>query len=416
MSGTPTRRTTRQKKPSLKALESLRSLKIQNSGLVQTLASDDETDEDLFEGYTQEDTQKPKILNENELVHGDDIFTFPKRKTKGDVVQKVAEACELKTPRVVRKKARKAVEKLLEDDSESDFEVSEESESSSESGESSDTDTDNDKAHKLVFKESKLQSTQGKSRNYHIKTDEYFEKTSSKKITTSNNTLDKLETPHSILSLLEIEESPGNSVEACESIIEEMRRIPDTHLYIIIHNIEGETLRNSKSQNILANLAATNNIHLIVSIDHINASLIWDHKKLSKFNYIWWDATSFAPYLEETSFEQSMMVQQSSALALSSLRNVFVSLTSNSKSIYNLIAKYQIEHGKNQYFQGLAFKDLYLSCREGFIVSSDLALRAQLKEFVDHKMLKIKRSVDGTEYLLIPLASHLLQKFIDENN
>ncbi|KRT85375.1 hypothetical protein AMK59_2969, partial [Oryctes borbonicus] len=132
-----------------------------------------------------------------------------------------------------------------------------------------------------------------------------------------------------------------------------------------------------------------------------------------KFNFAWWDVTSYLPYKDETSFETSMMISKTGSLALSSLRNVFLSLTSNSKGIYLIIAKYQLEHA-GQYYQGMLFKDLYSACREAFLVSSDLALRAQLTEFVDHKMVKSKRAMDGAEYLIIPIPNNLLQQFISD--
>lgn len=62
----------------------------------------------------------------------------------------------------------------------------------------------------------------------------------------------------------------------------------------------------------------------------------------------------------------------------------------------------------------MPFKDLYSRCREDFLVSSDVALRSQLTEFIDHNLLKMKRTVDGTEHLIIPLDTGLLQKFIEE--
>lgn len=62
----------------------------------------------------------------------------------------------------------------------------------------------------------------------------------------------------------------------------------------------------------------------------------------------------------------------------------------------------------------MPFKDLYWRCREAFLVSSDLALRAQLTEFLDHKLVKSKRSVDGSEQLNIPIDGGLLQQFLDE--
>jgi origin recognition complex subunit 2 len=63
---------------------------------------------------------------------------------------------------------------------------------------------------------------------------------------------------------------------------------------------------------------------------------------------------------------------------------------------------------------GMPFKDLYWGCRESFLVSSDLALRAQLTEFLDHKLVKMKRTADGIEHLKIPIELALLQQFLDE--
>lgn len=45
-------------------------------------------------------------------------------------------------------------------------------------------------------------------------------------------------------------------------------------------------------------------------------------------------------------------MQQSDALALSSLHNVFLSLTSNAKSIYILLAKFQLSKSSNVNFSG----------------------------------------------------------------
>lgn len=66
------------------------------------------------------------------------------------------------------------------------------------------------------------------------------------------------------------------------------------------------------------------------------------------------------------------------------------------------------------YFAGLLFRDLYSKCREQFLVSSDLALRAQLTEFLDHKLVKMKRTLDGSENLVIPIENVLLQQFLEQ--
>lgn len=62
----------------------------------------------------------------------------------------------------------------------------------------------------------------------------------------------------------------------------------------------------------------------------------------------------------------------------------------------------------------MPFKDLYRAGREQFLVSSDLALRAQLTEFIDHKLAQVKRMVDGAEHVAIPLEKDLLKQFLEE--
>lgn len=67
------------------------------------------------------------------------------------------------------------------------------------------------------------------------------------------------------------------------------------------------------------------------------------------------------------------------------------------------------------YFQlGMRFQDLYRSARESFFVSSDVTLRAQLNEFIDHKLVRNKRTVDGVERLIIPLDNSILKQFIED--
>ena len=40
---------------------------------------------------------------------------------------------------------------------------------------------------------------------------------------------------------------------------------------------------------------------------------------------------------------------------------------------------------------GMSFQDLYVRCRESFLVNSDQTLRAQLVEFRDHKLIRAKK-------------------------
>ncbi|GAB0091895.1 Origin recognition complex subunit 2 [Sergentomyia squamirostris] len=218
-----------------------------------------------------------------------------------------------------------------------------------------------------------------------------------------------------ICDILELDSVPSSPHEAVQVIEREMDS-EESHLFLLVHNLEGAMLRNSKAQTVLSQLAKIPNVHLIASMDHINTALLWDHSKLSNYNFTWWDVTSMLPYTEETAFENSLMIQNSGVLALSSLKSVFQSLTTNAKGIFMLIVRKQLENTKNSNYPGMLFRDLYSAGRESFLVSSDLALRAQLTELLDHKVVKMKQGIDGGEYLSIPIEGSLLMQFQQENS
>ncbi|XP_074622834.1 origin recognition complex subunit 2-like isoform X2 [Acropora palmata] len=168
------------------------------------------------------------------------------------------------------------------------------------------------------------------------------------------------------------------------------------------------------NQTILSLLAEIEAIHIIASIDHINAPLIWNHTQLGRFNWCWCDVTSFEPYEEETSYENSLLVQHTGALALTSLVHVFRSLTPNARGIFILIAQHQLEEKDNNNYIGLSFRSCYSKCREQFLVNSDSTLKTQLIEFRDHKLITSRKGSDGVEYLFIPVDSATLRQFIDD--
>ena len=162
----------------------------------------------------------------------------------------------------------------------------------------------------------------------------------------------------------------SNPVEQLEFIEQEFKD-SKVEAYIIIHNMDGPSLQFSREQEILCRLAAVT--HVIASTDHINTPLckftlfilcihtyincfllqVWDQRKLSQSKFVYFDCTTFAPYGEEISYENSLLVQQSSTLGLASLVHVFASLTYNAKAIFILIAQRQLENNNDSNYHGI---------------------------------------------------------------
>jgi origin recognition complex subunit 2 len=192
-------------------------------------------------------------------------------------------------------------------------------------------------------------------------------------------------------------------------------------LYIVIHNLDGPNLRNERTQTALSTLANSSNIHLIASVDHINAGLLWDNVKASKFNWIWHDATTFDDYLVETSFENSLLIRTGELGGARGAKFVLDSLTSNARGVFKILAEHQLTEmeilnmeTRGNETVGLSYNQYYQKCREGFYVSSDLALRTELTEFRDHKLISTKKNLDGTELFYIPLDKLTLLGIIEQ--
>ncbi|EGV99445.1 origin recognition complex subunit 2 isoform X1 [Cricetulus griseus] len=197
-------------------------------------------------------------------------------------------------------------------------------------------------------------------------------------------------------------------------IINKFKEDSSLELFLLIHNLDSQMLRGDNSQQILGQLSSLCNVHLLASIDHLHAPLMWDHAKQSLYNWLWYETTTYSPYTEETSYENSLLVKQSGSLPLSSLIHVLRSLTPNARGIFRLLIKFQLDNQDSPSYIGLSFQDFYQQCREAFLVNSDLTLRAQLTEFRDHKLIKTKKGTDGVEYLLIPVDSGTLADFLEK--
>ena len=62
----------------------------------------------------------------------------------------------------------------------------------------------------------------------------------------------------------------------------------------------------------------------------------------------------------------------------------------------------------------MTFTKLDHECREKFYVSNELTLRAQLTEFIDHKLIKLKTEVDGYETIYVMVDDANLKLFLED--
>jgi len=201
-------------------------------------------------------------------------------------------------------------------------------------------------------------------------------------------------------------------------LIESLKEI-DFDLYLVIHSIDILCANNMKIKSLLYQLVSKcERLHIIASIDHINSGLIWSTKELHSYKFLWFNVPTFESYTIEKAFSSGLSMISSSSnswtqsLTLSSVQHVYDSLTNNAQKIFQLILNNFIKSEDSN--NGFPFSDCYTLCREEFLVNSEMTLRAQISEFKDHKLLKLKKGVDGGEAIHVCIDKSVAQKFIDK--
>lgn len=190
----------------------------------------------------------------------------------------------------------------------------------------------------------------------------------------------------------------------------------ETKLYLIVHSIDVLFSKNQKIANFLRHIfKAVKNIRMVASLDHINSPLLFSIGDTSIFQWTWYKITTYEPYsVEKKSSSGNSMISTSSkswklSIDLSSMRHVYESLNTNAQKIFVLILKHSLTSTSKH---GYPFHDLYLECREEFLVNSEITLNAQLSEFKDHNLLKTKKSSDGSELIKINVDTQTVKQFI----
>jgi origin recognition complex subunit 2 len=202
---------------------------------------------------------------------------------------------------------------------------------------------------------------------------------------------------------------------------------------VLINSIDAPPLRRAANQALLARLAATPRIRLLVTADTLNFPVMWDISLRDQFNFVFHDGTTFIPFSAEVD-----VVEEVNALLGRKGRRVggkdgvgFVlkSLPENARNLYRLLLTEFItllddghqsddegpaEGGKPGDDSGIEFRLLYQKATEEFVASSEMMFRTLLKEFHDHQMITSRMDASGMEILGVPLSRDEMEGVLED--
>eukprot|EP00882_Tetradesmus_deserticola_P010029 GHRQ01010596.1.p1 GENE.GHRQ01010596.1~~GHRQ01010596.1.p1 ORF type:complete len:199 (+),score=98.09 GHRQ01010596.1:202-798(+) len=161
----------------------------------------------------------------------------------------------------------------------------------------------------------------------------------------------------------------------------------------------------------LSRLSQAPAVHLLASIDHVNAALLWDNRTAAAFNWLWLDVTSYAAYKAETSSMLPILTSCKQSAAKRGAVTVLSSLVSSAREVFKLLAGEQLEDPDAP---GISFPALLRMVRECFITNSEHALKSVLTEFRDHELIKLRMGPDGAEVMYVPMEPDVLRNALAE--
>ncbi|KAH3666785.1 hypothetical protein OGAPHI_003234 [Ogataea philodendri] len=201
-------------------------------------------------------------------------------------------------------------------------------------------------------------------------------------------------------------------------------------LVLLINNIDGDSLRTDRMQQVISELAGIPQIQFVCTIDNISTPLFWNSSMLSSFNFVWHNLTTYLSYKVENGFKDPLGLGKSNKYVGSKgVKYVLSSLTSNAKNLYRMLILQQLEKidlslnhddlakraatkGSTKY--SLLFTEFYQHCLSEFITSNEISFRTVLGEFVEHKMCTLTKNSSGAEILYIPFTVDEMEKLLED--
>jgi origin recognition complex subunit 2 len=239
---------------------------------------------------------------------------------------------------------------------------------------------------------------------------------------------------------------PNQPSVLLDFILDHLTSSPPTHpIPIILNTIDSPYLRKAPAPALLARLAAHSSISLLCTADTPNFPLLWDVGLKTQYNFLFHDATTFAPYTSEIDTVETVneLLGRSGRRVGGRDGVIFVlrSLPEKARELFQLIVVEQlalsysgVDDGaaddpstadmigapthrpaaNTEASLGVEYRLLYQKAAQNFITTSEVTFRTQLKEFHDHQMIESRKDGLGTERLWVPFRTEELEELVEE--
>lgn len=125
-------------------------------------------------------------------------------------------------------------------------------------------------------------------------------------------------------------------------------------------------LKYEEFQNQLSQIAAIDNVNIIVTVDHIKSGMLWSEQMLDRFNFIALEVNTYEDYDIELEYQSPLFSFKNDNQEVG-LTFVLKSMTSVQRNIIKVIAQHQLDNPQEK---GISMRDLMAKCIENMLAYS----------------------------------------------
>jgi Origin recognition complex subunit 2 len=197
-------------------------------------------------------------------------------------------------------------------------------------------------------------------------------------------------------------------------------------LYIIVNNIDGESLQSDESQTCLALLAACSSVSIIANAESLNAPVMWSPQTLSMYRWANYHVPTYLSYAFDATEVNSLGGgSKEFPGGTKALEYIFKSLTKRHEELVSMLAKDAIKQydtikvGSSSStadsntlntYRGINIEELLIETSRSVVARSMPELNTLLQELIDHKIVSKVYDSQRKLFVWITLPPHTLRK------
>ncbi|KAI0987045.1 hypothetical protein GJ496_009203 [Pomphorhynchus laevis] len=188
-----------------------------------------------------------------------------------------------------------------------------------------------------------------------------------------------------------------------------------TDLFVIVHNIDGPSLRSVVIQEIFIKLSRIPAVHLLVSAEQINIHSMCSDYTARICKWVWYKASTWRNYIIETA---SKSIKLTDRVNFNFIQQVMDDLSNLTIHIFTvLIYHWKILVDDRRIYKGIDISTLFdlIRCKN-LMVRSKQNLRQHLIELKDCKLLSIDRHRDTVKLAIDNQTLYQLWNYLQHNH